>query len=136
MGDLLLSVALPPSAQISDYAHAAEGAGCHRLWLFDSPALYGDIWIAASRAASATRTLGVGTGVAVPALRHPMVTAAAIATLEEQAPGRLVCAFGTGFTPRRAMGQKPMRWASVPAYLTHLPGLLGGDLADIDTSPR
>ena len=135
MGDLLLSVALPPSAQIPEYARAAESAGCHRLWLFDSPALYGDIWIAASLAASATSGLGVGTGVAVPALRHPMVTAAAIATLEEQAPGRLVCAFGTGFTARRAMGQKPMRWASVRAYVMQLRGLLGGDVVDIDGAP-
>jgi hypothetical protein len=38
MGELFLSVALPPSARISEYAHAAEDAGCARLWLFDSPA--------------------------------------------------------------------------------------------------
>jgi len=107
-------VALPPSAQISEYARAAEGAGCARLWLFDSPALYGDIWIAAARVADATAELGIGTGVAVPSLRHPMVTASAIATIEEQAPGRLTCAFGTGHTARRAMGRSRCggrRWA-------------------------
>jgi hypothetical protein len=38
MGELSLSVALPPSARIPEYARAAEDAGCTRLWLFDSPA--------------------------------------------------------------------------------------------------
>ncbi|WP_330251337.1 LLM class flavin-dependent oxidoreductase [Nocardia sp. NBC_00565] len=132
MGELSLSVALPPSAQIPEYARAAEGAGCARLWLFDSPAVYGDLWIAVARAADATSDLGVGTGVAVPALRHPMVTAAAIATIEQLAPGRLTCAFGTGFTARRAMGQKPMRWAAVSAYLRQVASLLDGDVVDID----
>src|SRR5271163_1038896 len=135
MDGLSLSVALPPSAQIAEYARASEGAGCARLWLFDSPALYGDIWIAVARAADATSELGVGTGVAVPSLRHPMVTASAIATIEEQAPARLTCAFGTGYTARRAMGQMSMRWAAVGSYVRQLRGLLDGDVIEIDGAP-
>lgn len=135
MDRLSLSVALPPSARISEQAGAAEKAGCTRLWLFDSPALYGDIWIAAARAADATSHLGIGTGVAVPSLRHPMATASAIATLEEQAPGRLTCAFGTGHTARRAMGQKPIPWAAVAAYFRQLRGLLAGEVVEIDGAP-
>jgi 5,10-methylenetetrahydromethanopterin reductase len=135
MGELSLSVALPPSARISEYARAAEDAGCTRLWLFDSPAVYGDIWIAAARAVDATPELGVGTGVAVPSLRHPMVTAAAIATIEDAAPGRLTCAFGTGFTARRAMGQNPMRWNDVGVYVRQLRGLLAGEIVEIEGAP-
>ena len=133
--DLCLSVALPPSAQIADYAAAVERVGCKRLWLFDSPAIYGDIWIAAARAADATRGLVIGTGVAVPSLRHPMVTAAAIATIEDAAPGRLTCAFGTGFTARRAMGQNPMRWTDVGVYVRQLRGLLAGEVVEIEGAP-
>ena len=135
MGELSLSVALRPSARIPEYARAAEDAGCTRLWLFDSPAIYGDVWIAAARAADATSELGVGTGVAVPSLRHPMVTAAAIATIEEAAPGRLTCAFGTGFTARRALGQKPLPWARVASYVTTLRELLNGEIVEIDGAP-
>ncbi|MDT5273548.1 MAG: 5,10-methylenetetrahydromethanopterin reductase [Mycobacterium sp.] len=135
MRELSLSVALPPSARILEYAHAAEDAGCTRLWLFDSPAVYGDIWIAASRAADATSELGIATGVAVPSLRHPMVTAAAIATVEEAAPGRLTCAFGTGFTARRALGQKPLPWARVASYVRTLRDLLNGEVVEIDGAP-
>jgi 5,10-methylenetetrahydromethanopterin reductase len=135
MGEISVSVALPPSARIPEYAHAAEDAGCARLWLFDSPAVYGDIWIAAAKAADATSELGVATGVAVPSLRHPMVTAAAIATIEEAAPGRLTCAFGTGFTARRALGQKPLPWARVASYLRTLRALLEGEVVNIDGAP-
>jgi 5,10-methylenetetrahydromethanopterin reductase len=135
MGELSLSVALPPSARIPEYARAAEAAGCARLWLFDSPAVYGDIWIAAARAADATSELGIATGVAVPSLRHPMVTAAAIATIEEAAPGRLTCAFGTGFTARRALGQKPLPWARVASYVRTLRALLDGEVVEIDGAP-
>jgi 5,10-methylenetetrahydromethanopterin reductase len=130
-----LSVALPPSARISEYARAAEGAGCTRLWLFDSPGLYGDIWIAAARAGDATSDLGIGTGVAVPSLRHPMVTAAAIATIEEAAPGRLTCAFGTGFTARRALGQKPLPWTRVASFVRTLRALLNGEVVEIEGAP-
>jgi 5,10-methylenetetrahydromethanopterin reductase len=135
VGELLLSVALPPSARISEYARAAEAAGCAKLWLFDSPAVYGDIWIAAARAADATSGLGIATGVAVPSLRHPMVTAAAIATIEEAAPGRLTCAFGTGFTARRALGQKPLAWARVANFVRTLRALLNGEIVEIDGAP-
>src|SRR5438093_400810 len=79
-------------------ARHAEALGYHRVWLFDSPALYGDVWIAVSRVAEATTGVGVGTAVAVPSLRHVMVTASAIATVEELWPGRLMAAFGTGYT--------------------------------------
>ena len=61
----------------------------------------------------ATDHIGLATGVAVGFLRHVMVTASAIATIEELAPGRLTFAVGTGFTGARAMGQKAMKWADL-----------------------
>ena len=55
-------------------------------------------------AAQRTERIGLGPGVLVPSLRHPMVNAAATATLCALAPGRVAVSFGTGFTGRRAMG--------------------------------
>jgi 5,10-methylenetetrahydromethanopterin reductase len=127
-----LSCALPPSRDVPDYARLAEDLGYERLWLYDSPALYGDLWVTLARAAECTTTLGLGTGVAVPSLRHVMVTASAIATIEELAPARLIAAFGTGFTARKAMGQKPMTWNALVTYVTQLRGLLRGDVVEVD----
>jgi 5,10-methylenetetrahydromethanopterin reductase len=129
---LMLSCALPPSRDVVRYARHAEMLGYERVWLYDSPALYGDIWLALGRIAEATTTIGLGTGVAVPSLRHPMVTASAIAAVEDLAPGRLVAAFGTGFTARRAMGKLPMRWADLAEYVVQLRELLAGNTVDVD----
>jgi 5,10-methylenetetrahydromethanopterin reductase len=105
------------------------------VWLYDSPALYGDVWVAVARVADATSTIGVGTGVAVPSLRHPLVTASAIATIEELWPGRLVAAFGTGYTARNAMGQRGMRWADLTTYMEQLQGLLQGEVVEVEDKP-
>jgi 5,10-methylenetetrahydromethanopterin reductase len=131
---VLISVALPPTRHIVDYAKALQNAGAHRLWLYDSPAVYGDIWIALARAAEAT-SLPLGTAVAVPSLRHPMVTAAAIASIEELAPGRLTVAMGTGYTARRAMGRKPITWGRFATTFTQIRELLAGSVLEIDGRP-
>jgi Luciferase-like monooxygenase len=119
VNSVLISVALPPSRHIVDYAKAVQHAGADRLWMYDSPAVYGDVWIALARAAEAT-SLRLGTAVAVPSLRHPMVTAAAIASIEELAPGKLTVAMGTGFTARRAMRRKPITWKSFATIFTQI----------------
>jgi 5,10-methylenetetrahydromethanopterin reductase len=128
-----LSVGLPPSRRIVEYARVAESLDYHAMWVYDSPALYGDLWMAVGRVAEATR-LRLGTAVAVPSVRHPMVTASAIATVEELAPGRLTVAFGTGFSARKAMGRRPMRWADLAEYVRQVRALLSGEVVDIDGS--
>jgi 5,10-methylenetetrahydromethanopterin reductase len=82
----------------------AEELGYARAWCYDSPALYPDVWMTLALAAERTSRIGLGPGVLIPSLRHPMVTAAAIAMLAEQAPGRVVVGVGSGFSARLAMG--------------------------------
>ncbi len=126
------SVVLPPSRDVVEHARLAARLGYGRVWLFDSPAMYGDLWVAVARVAEAVPDIGVATGVAVTSLRHPMVTASAIATIEELAPGRLWAYFGTGFTARYAMGQRSVRWADLATYVGQVRGLLHGEVVEID----
>jgi len=81
-------------------------------------------------AAQRTSRIGLGPGVLIPSLRHPMVNAAATATLAALAPGRVAVAFGTGFTGRRAMGYRAITWAFMDAYLTAYRGLLRGETVE------
>ena len=127
-----LACAFPPSAHLPRLAQVAESLGYDRVWVYDSPALYGDVWVAIERVCAATERIGVATGVAVGFLRHVMVTASAIATIEELHPGRLSFAIGTGYTGARAMGQQPMKWADLDAYVRQLRGLLRGEVVEID----
>ena len=56
-----------------------------------------------------------------------MVNAAATANLVALAPGRVVVAFGTGFTGRRAMGYRAITWSFMDAYIRAYRGLLRGE---------
>ncbi len=133
--DIELSCAFPPRPDVVELVVLAEQLGYRRAWLFDSPALYGDVWMALARCAEATSTIGLGPGVLVPSLRHPMVNAAATAELARLAPGRVAVAVGTGFTGRFVLGQQPMTWAATERYLHQFIGLLRGETVEIDGSP-
>ena len=121
-----LSCALVTNVDSPELIAEAERLGYRRAWLYDSPAITADVWMALALAAQRTSTIGLGPGVLVPSLRHPMTNAAAIATLAAIAPGRVAVAIGSGFTGRYTLGQRPLRWAFVEDYVAALPGLLPG----------
>lgn len=129
---MLLSCGFPPGPDAVDHVAEAEALGYSRAWLYDSPALYGDVWMHLALAAQRTERIGLGTAVLIPSLRHVLVTASAIGTLEQLAPGRVAIAIGTGFTGRMALGQRPMPWRAVERYARQLRGLLRGDAVEVD----
>ena len=126
-----LSVGLPPSPASVELAQLAEELGYSRVWLFDSAALYEDIWVHLALIAEHT-SLDLGTAVLVPNLRHVMTTASAIATIDRLAPGRLACGFGTGATARWVLGKDALSWSTTQRYFEQLRGLLRGDVVEVD----
>ena len=127
-----LSCGFAPSAATPDHVAAAEQLGYARAWMYDSPALYPDVWATLYRAADRTSTIGLGPGVLVPSLRHVMVTAAAAAGLAELAPDRVALGIGTGFTGRLVLGQPAMTGRQVESYLHALRELLAGRAVEWD----
>ena len=125
-----ISCAFATSSGSPAHVELAETLGYKHAWLYDSPALYPDVWMVLSRCAERTLRIGLGPGVLVPSLRHPMVNAAAIAELVDQAPGRVVVAVGSGFTGRMALGERPIPWRKVADYVRCLRALLAGDTAE------
>ncbi len=123
---------LLPGPQIVEQARAAERLGYRRVWVSDSPACYGDVWMTLTLVAEHTEEIGVGPAVLVPSLRHVVAQASAIATLEGLAPGRTAAAIGTGFTGRMALGQRALSWREVAEYLRALRRLLRGEVAEVD----
>ena len=133
MPPITLSCAFATSAESHEHARIAESLGYAHAWFYDSPALYPDVWVQLCRAAERTSRIGLGPGVLVPSLRHPMVNAAAIATLADIAgPVRVAVAVGSGFTGRFTLGQRPMKWTDVVAYVRVLRALLRGEHAEWD----
>lgn len=130
---ITLSCAFATSELSHEHARIAEDLGYAHAWFYDSPALYPDVWVQLCRAAERTRRIGLGPGVLVPSLRHPMVNAAAIATLVGIAgEARVAVAIGSGFTGRFTLGQRPMKWSDVRAYVRTLRALLRGEDAEWD----
>jgi 5,10-methylenetetrahydromethanopterin reductase len=124
------------SAQFATSLHSpehiaiAEHLGYERAWLFDNPHEDPDVWMMLALAAQRTTTIGLGPGVLVPTVRHPMVNASATASLTALAPGRVAVAFGTGFAGARALGAAPARWSYLHDYVIAFRGLLNGATVD------
>jgi 5,10-methylenetetrahydromethanopterin reductase len=125
-----ISCAFPTALDSPDNIVLAESLGYARAWVYDTPQQSPDVWMTLALAAQRTERIGLGPGVLIPSLRHPMVNAAATATLAALAPGRVAVAFGTGFTGRRAMGYGAISWSYMDAYITAYRGLLRGETVE------
>jgi 5,10-methylenetetrahydromethanopterin reductase len=131
----VISCVFAPSLDTPAHIELAERLGYRRAWCYDSPALCSDPWMVLALAAGRTRAIGLGPAALVPSLRHPVVTAAALATLAGLAPGRVSAAFGTGMTGRMLLGERPMGWAAVEEYVAAVRALLRGEEASWNGSP-
>lgn len=125
-----ISAQFATSLYSPEHIATAEKLGYDRAWLFDTPHESPDVWMMLALAAERTTTIGVGPGVLVPTLRHPMVNASATAALMALAPGRVAVAFGTGFAGARALGGAPASWSYLRDYVAAFRALLGGATVD------
>jgi 5,10-methylenetetrahydromethanopterin reductase len=125
-----ISCAFPTTLESHEHIALAEELGYEFAWLYDTPQQSPDVWMMLALAAERTERIGLGPGVLVPSLRHPMVNAAATAALAALAPDRVVVGFGTGFTGRRAMGYRAIPWAYMDSYIRAYRGLLRGETVE------
>lgn len=120
---------------VGPIAHAAEEAGFSHLWVYDSPLVFGDVYVACAEALQATSRLSVGPGVTYPHARPAHATAQALATLSRIAPGRVVCGLGRGNSARHSLGARPATQDEMFEYLEIVSDLLAGRVASLDGNP-
>jgi len=77
------------------YAIQAEKTGFTHLWITDH-FNNRNVYVALSIVSAYTDKIKFGPGVTNPYFFHPVVTAQAIASLNEIAPGRVICGLGAG----------------------------------------
>ena len=109
------------------YVSHAENLGYTHCWVTDSPIIRSNCWAVLALVAQATRTMRIGTGVAVPGLRLAPVAANGIATINRLAPGRCFIGLGTGHTGMRLLGHTPMKLAPFRTYVEVVQRMLRGD---------
>lgn len=114
------------------YVTEAEQLGFTHLWVTDSGLIRSDAFVFLAVAAQQTKTMKLGTGVAVPGLRLASTLAAGMATLNMIAPGRIFVALGTGNTGMRLLGRKPMGLRNFEAYARTVRNLLDGKDAEYE----
>lgn len=102
-----------PVDQVVAAAVAAERIGCRRVWIPDEGLAARECWVTLGAVAAATNSIEVGTGITNAYTRHPGVTAAAVATLDEASHGRAALGIGAGgaltLTPLGIERRAPLR---------------------------
>jgi 5,10-methylenetetrahydromethanopterin reductase len=112
------------------YITHAENLGYNFCWVADTQMIRSNPWAVLALAAQQTRSIRLGTGLAIGGLRLAPVTANGIATINRLAPGRTFLGIGTGNTAMRMIGQKPMRVQAFAEYIRVVRGLLRGEEVD------
>jgi len=114
----------------------AERLGYDTAWITDSHLICRELWVTLAACATATSRIRLGPGVTVPHSRHVSVTASAIATLHDLAPGRVVIGVGTGGSSAQTMGlslDRVGKAAVLERTATDLRRLLSGESTRFET---
>ncbi|MCB5170210.1 LLM class flavin-dependent oxidoreductase [Streptomyces bambusae] len=122
--------------RLEDLAARAEELGYTSFWVYDTPMLHGDPFVSLALCAKATTRIRLGIGVTSPALRSAPAAAAALATLNALAPGRIICGVGTGNTARRTLGMPPLKTAELQSFTAALQDLTAGRETDYREGTR
>ena len=126
------AIAMATAADAWKLVQRAEDLGFSNAWFYDTQMLSADCFVAMGAAAVKTERIRLGTGVLIPSNRIAPVTANALASLNQMAPGRIDFGVGTGFTGRRAMGLGAMKLADMEDYIRVVRGLLEGEILETE----
>jgi 5,10-methylenetetrahydromethanopterin reductase len=120
-----------PCTCTADLTRRFEASGWDGFAVAEAHGLIPDPYVVLALAAVATTTLKLGTAVAVP-LRHPMLAADAMATVQAVSNGRARFGLGRGDSAVKVLHQEPMRLAQFEPYVRQLQGYLRRGEVDID----
>jgi 5,10-methylenetetrahydromethanopterin reductase len=108
-------------------ANLAEEMGFDTLW-HSNQRFYREMFVRMASSAVATKRIGIGGAVAEPFAVHPVLTAQALATVDELSGGRATLALGAGGSGFQMMGVKRQRSArAIREAYTIIKGVLAGD---------
>src|SRR3954451_3044217 len=118
-----------PVGELVELAREAERLGAGALLLADE-GIDRDIYVVFAAIASATERITLVPGITNPFSRHPIATAAALASLEELAPGRVIAGLGAGgsmvFGPMGIVPERP--FSALAESVDVIDSLLGGEV--------
>ena len=108
------------STDIQEYIRQVrmlDDAGIAMIGCGDSQALYHEQLVRCTLTAEHTRRARVGTWITNPITRHPAVSAAAIATIDDIAPGRVFLGVGSGDSTVYNASLRPASLATLERFI-------------------
>ena len=92
-----------PVSRVAELGALCERLGFDSYWIADQRWMR-DVWVSLSATALRTSRIQLGTRVTDPYVRHPALTAVAVASLDELSGGRAILGLGAGGSGFREMG--------------------------------
>lgn len=123
-----------PPGEFRGMVGEIESLGFGHLWLTDSSLHARNCYAYLTLAAAASSQLLLGTAVTNPATRHPAITAAAAATVDEISGGRLTLGIGAGDRPLLALGLRPSPLATLEAAVNAIRLLWRGEEVNLSSA--
>src|SRR5688572_10918476 len=117
-------------ALVGAMADAADRFGYDVVGVADTPGNAMDPWVAGAVLAAGTRRARVALCVTNLVTRHPAVSAAAIASLDQLAPGRAVLGIGAGHSGTRNLGAPSLPAGELAEGVAFVKALLRGHPAE------
>lgn len=109
-----------------------DALGFEHLWLTDSSLHARNAYAYLTLASTRSTRLTLGTAVTNPLTRHPAITAASAATVDEISGGRMILGIGAGDRPLLALGMKPASVDSLRASIGAIRALWSGAHVDVE----
>lgn len=119
-----------PVERVAELGALCERLGFDSYWVADQRWMR-DVWVSLTATALRTSRIRLGTRVTDPYVRHPALTAVAIASLDELSGGRAILGLGAGGSGFREMGIERMKpVTALREAIELIRRLLAGELVD------
>lgn len=121
--------------QFRDELRLSNELGYDIIGIGDSPAGWRDLYVSLTIAALETDTATITPFVTSPFLRHPLVVANALSTLQALSGGRMALGLATGGSNIMAVGHPPASQKEIRAYWDALEQLMAGQPSEWEGRP-
>jgi 5,10-methylenetetrahydromethanopterin reductase len=120
---------------VADLVARCEDAGFDGVGIHDHPHMGRDVYLALALAAERTHRIRLYPATSSPAVRHPMLLAAAAQSLDELAPGRTWLTLAPGFLAVRSIGERRATLAAMREAVLAIRRLLAGETVAFGEPP-
>lgn len=115
---------------VAEQARLLEEAGFDQVWIYDSPLVFSDPYVALAEVAKATTRVLIGPGVTQPNARPAHATAQALGTIARYAPGRVAFGIGIGNSASWSVGERPATLDEMHEHIRIVQAMLKAETTD------